>query len=168
MHHFQCINIFTSLCKNLFNLLEFLAQAFRCHEDHFQCINIFTSLCKNLFNLLEFLAQAFRCHVHHFQCINIFTSLCKNMFNLLEFLAEAFRCHVHHFQCLTVPVVHIGQTGWGREEFHSVQEEIDFDRGFSGMKLNFLGSLGFNPQYSGCPITNCSVYMIHNMYVYSL
>ena len=26
-----CINIFTSLCKNLFNLLEFLAEAFRCH-----------------------------------------------------------------------------------------------------------------------------------------
>ena len=25
-----CINRFTSLCKNLFNLLEFLAEAFRC------------------------------------------------------------------------------------------------------------------------------------------
>ena len=32
-----CINKFTSLCKNLFNLLEFLAKAFRCHvhrEQH--------------------------------------------------------------------------------------------------------------------------------------
>ena len=32
-----CINWFTSLCKNLFNLLEFLAEAFRCHLHHFQC-----------------------------------------------------------------------------------------------------------------------------------
>ena len=28
-----CINRFTSLCKNLFNLLEFLAEAFRGHRD---------------------------------------------------------------------------------------------------------------------------------------
>ena len=26
-----CINRFTSLCKNLFNQLEFLAEAFQCH-----------------------------------------------------------------------------------------------------------------------------------------
>ena len=29
-----CINRFTSLCKNLFNLLEFLAEAFRYHVHH--------------------------------------------------------------------------------------------------------------------------------------
>ena len=34
-----CINRFTSLCKNLFNLLEFLAEAFRCHVHHFQCFD---------------------------------------------------------------------------------------------------------------------------------
>ena len=33
-----CINWFTSLCKNLFNLLEFLAEAFQCHVHHFQCL----------------------------------------------------------------------------------------------------------------------------------
>ena len=35
-----CINWFTSLCKNLFNLLEFLAEAFRCHLHHFQCLTV--------------------------------------------------------------------------------------------------------------------------------
>ena len=29
-----CINRFTSLCKNLFNLLEFFAKAFPCHVHH--------------------------------------------------------------------------------------------------------------------------------------
>ena len=36
-----CIIIFTSLCKNLFNLLEFLAEDFRCHVHHFQCLTVF-------------------------------------------------------------------------------------------------------------------------------
>ena len=31
-----CIDWFTSLCKNLLNLLEFLVEAFRCHVHHFQ------------------------------------------------------------------------------------------------------------------------------------
>ena len=35
-----CINWFTSLCKNLFNLLEFLAEAFRCHVHHFQRLTV--------------------------------------------------------------------------------------------------------------------------------
>ena len=35
-----CINTFTSLCKNLLNLLEFLAEAFRCHVHHFQCLTV--------------------------------------------------------------------------------------------------------------------------------
>ena len=35
-----CINRFTSLCKNLFNLLEFLAEAFWCHVHHFQCLTV--------------------------------------------------------------------------------------------------------------------------------
>ena len=35
-----CINRFTSLCKSLFNLLEFLAEAFRCHVHHFQCLTV--------------------------------------------------------------------------------------------------------------------------------
>ena len=35
-----CINSFTSLCKNLFNLLEFLAEAFRCQVHHFQCLTV--------------------------------------------------------------------------------------------------------------------------------
>ena len=30
-----CINGFTSLCKNLSNLLEFSAETFRCHVHHF-------------------------------------------------------------------------------------------------------------------------------------
>ena len=30
-----CINRFTSLCKNLFNLPKFLTEAFRCHVHHF-------------------------------------------------------------------------------------------------------------------------------------
>ena len=30
----------TSLCKNLFNLLEFLEEAFRCQADHFQCLMV--------------------------------------------------------------------------------------------------------------------------------
>ena len=34
------INRFTSLCKNLLNLLEFLAEAFRCHVHHFQCFAV--------------------------------------------------------------------------------------------------------------------------------
>ena len=36
----SCINIFTSLCKNLLNLLEFLAEVFRCHLHHFQCLTV--------------------------------------------------------------------------------------------------------------------------------
>ena len=36
----RCINWFTSLCKNLFNLLEILAEAFRCHVHHFQCLMV--------------------------------------------------------------------------------------------------------------------------------
>ena len=39
-----CINRFTSLCKNLFNLLEFLAEAFRCHVHHFQCLTALVEL----------------------------------------------------------------------------------------------------------------------------
>ena len=39
-----CINRFTSLCKNLFNLLEFLAEAFRCHVHHFQCLTVSVDL----------------------------------------------------------------------------------------------------------------------------
>ena len=35
-----CINRFTSLCKILLNLLEFLAEAFRCHVHHFQCLTV--------------------------------------------------------------------------------------------------------------------------------
>ena len=35
-----CINRFTSLSKNLFNLLEILAEAFRCHEHHIQCLTV--------------------------------------------------------------------------------------------------------------------------------
>ena len=35
-----CINRITSLCKNLFNLLEFLAEAFRWHVHHFQCLTV--------------------------------------------------------------------------------------------------------------------------------
>ena len=35
-----CINWFTSLCKKLFNLLEFLAEAFRCHVHHFRCLTV--------------------------------------------------------------------------------------------------------------------------------
>ena len=34
------INIFTSLFKNLSNLLEFLAEDFRCHVHHFQCLTV--------------------------------------------------------------------------------------------------------------------------------
>ena len=34
------INRFTSLCKNLFNLLECLAEAFRCHVHHFECLRV--------------------------------------------------------------------------------------------------------------------------------
>ena len=30
----------TSLCKNLFNLLEFIAEVFRCHVHHFQCLTV--------------------------------------------------------------------------------------------------------------------------------
>ena len=33
---FVCVNRFTSLCKNLLNSPEFLAEAFRCHVHHFQ------------------------------------------------------------------------------------------------------------------------------------
>ena len=35
-----CINRFTSLCKDLFNLIEFLAEAFQCHVHHFQCLTV--------------------------------------------------------------------------------------------------------------------------------
>ena len=35
-----CINRLTSLCNNLFNLLEFLAETFRCHVHHFQCLTV--------------------------------------------------------------------------------------------------------------------------------
>ena len=35
-----CIIWFTSLCKNFLNLLEFLAEAFRCHMHHFQCMTV--------------------------------------------------------------------------------------------------------------------------------
>ena len=35
-----CNNRFTSLCKNLFNVLEFLAGAFWCHVHHFQCLTV--------------------------------------------------------------------------------------------------------------------------------
>ena len=49
-----CINRFTSLCNNLLNLLEFLAEAFRCHVHHFQClavqVTIFSFLLAVVFN----------------------------------------------------------------------------------------------------------------------
>ena len=35
-----CCIRFTSLCKNLFNLLEFLPEVFRCHVHHFQCLTV--------------------------------------------------------------------------------------------------------------------------------
>ena len=40
----SCFNWFTSLCKNLFNLLEFLAEAFQCHCHHFQCLTVLVEL----------------------------------------------------------------------------------------------------------------------------
>ena len=40
-----CINRFTSLCKNLLNLLEFLAEVFRCHVHHFQCLTLPVDRC---------------------------------------------------------------------------------------------------------------------------
>ena len=39
-----CINRFTSLCKNLFNLLEFSAGAFRYHVHHFKCLTVSVEL----------------------------------------------------------------------------------------------------------------------------
>ena len=47
MKYICCINRFTSLCKNLFNLLEFLAEAFRCHMHHFQCLSVDTGTVKH-------------------------------------------------------------------------------------------------------------------------
>ena len=35
-----CINQFTTLSKKFFNLLEFLAEASRCHVHHFQCLMV--------------------------------------------------------------------------------------------------------------------------------
>jgi hypothetical protein len=35
-----CINRSTLLCKIFFNLLEFLAEAFRCHVHNFQCLTV--------------------------------------------------------------------------------------------------------------------------------
>ena len=35
-----CIHRFTSLCKNLFNLLEFVAETLRCHVYNFQCLTV--------------------------------------------------------------------------------------------------------------------------------
>ena len=52
--HYQiyCINRFTSLCKNLVNLLEFLAETFRCHVHHFQCLSKLTKFLHSEVNLL--------------------------------------------------------------------------------------------------------------------
>ena len=47
-----CINRFTSLCKNLFNLLEFLAEAFRCHVHHFQCLTVLNKFLHSEVNQL--------------------------------------------------------------------------------------------------------------------
>ena len=48
-------NGFTSLCKNLFKLLEFLAEAFRCHVHHFQCLTVPVELAKYSSKLNKFL-----------------------------------------------------------------------------------------------------------------
>ena len=47
-----CIRRLTSLCKNLFNLLEFLAEAFRCHVLHFQCLTVQDKFLHSEVNLL--------------------------------------------------------------------------------------------------------------------
>ena len=57
-----CINRFTSLCKNLFNLLEFLAQAFRCHVHHFQCLTVPVELAAMFFGCVFQLFPPSRVH----------------------------------------------------------------------------------------------------------
>jgi hypothetical protein len=39
-----CINSVTSPCKNLFNILEFIAEALRCHMHHFQSLTALMEL----------------------------------------------------------------------------------------------------------------------------
>ena len=60
------INWFTSLCKNLFNLLEFLAEAFRCHVHHFQCLTVpvdeLFNCCFNYEDIIVFLSL-FNCNI---------------------------------------------------------------------------------------------------------
>ena len=62
-----CINRFTSLCKNLFNLLEFLAEAFRCHVHHFQCLRVPVELAsaKNSSKLKKFLHSEVNLLIQH-------------------------------------------------------------------------------------------------------
>ena len=65
-----CINRFTSLCKNLFNLLEILAEAFLCHVHHFQCLTVPVELAgkactKNSSKLNKFLHSEVNLLIQH-------------------------------------------------------------------------------------------------------
>ena len=53
-----CINRFTSLCNNLLNLLELLAEAFRCHVHHFQCLTVPVEQWSESFNTTYYSARS--------------------------------------------------------------------------------------------------------------
>ena len=61
-----CIDRFTSVCKNLFNLLGFLAKAFRCHVHHFQCLTLHRKAsAKNSSKLSKFLQSEVNLSIQH-------------------------------------------------------------------------------------------------------
>ena len=59
----------TSLCKNLFNLLEFLAEAFRCQVHYFQCLENYAhgieKLLQNSSKLNKFLHSEVNLLIQH-------------------------------------------------------------------------------------------------------
>ena len=57
LHYKCCINRFSSLCKNLSNLLEFLAEAFQCHVLLFQCLSVPVELATMLRFLVVGIAE---------------------------------------------------------------------------------------------------------------
>ena len=87
-----CIHRFTSLCKNLFNLLEFLAEAFRCHLHHFHAFQFWiwilhrktsaknsSRLNKFLHSEVNLLLQHMYAYIHVCVCVCVFVSNFPNV-----------------------------------------------------------------------------------------
>ena len=113
-----CINWVTSLRKNLFNLLEFLAETFRCRVHHFQCLTVRVKLAAMFRFLVRTTAASSTGTVKHWKWCK---TSAKNSSKLNKFLhSEVNQLIQHNHLC------NINKLNIGREFFSSIKKKVVF------------------------------------------